>query len=104
MRILGSIVQVPARPMPNVGQDRTLSDAIATQTVRDEASWLVLQPMQQVFDETLGNGAVPAVLDQNVRHDGVLIRRAPQIVQHTPDANEHFIEVQGVARLRPSSV
>jgi hypothetical protein len=46
MRILGSIGQVPARPMPNIAQDRTLSDAIAAQAVRDEASWLVLQPMQ----------------------------------------------------------
>jgi hypothetical protein len=104
MRILGTVVQVPARPMPDIKYDCSVSDAVAAQAVRDEASWLVLQPMQQVFDETLGNGAVPAVLDQNVRHDGVLIRRAPQIVQHTPDANEHFIEVQGVARLRPSSV
>jgi hypothetical protein len=46
MRILGSIVQVPAHPMPDIGQDRSLSDAIAAQAVRDEASWLVLQPMQ----------------------------------------------------------
>ena len=46
MRILGSIVQVPAGPMPNIGQDRSLSDAIAMQAVRDEAAWLVLQPMQ----------------------------------------------------------
>ena len=38
MRILGSIVQVPTRPMPNIGHDRSLSDAIATQTVCDEAS------------------------------------------------------------------
>jgi hypothetical protein len=46
MRILGSIVQVPAGTMPNIGQDRSLSDAIAMQAVRDEAAWLVLQPMQ----------------------------------------------------------
>jgi hypothetical protein len=59
MRILGSIVQVPARPMPNIGQDRSLSDAIAAQTVRDEAPWL---------EETLGSGAVSSVLHQNVKH------------------------------------
>jgi hypothetical protein len=46
MRILGSIVQVPARPMPHVGQDRSLSDAIAAQAIRDEAPRLVPQPMQ----------------------------------------------------------
>ena len=32
--------------MPNIGQNRSLSDAIATQAVRDEASWHVPQPMQ----------------------------------------------------------
>ena len=101
MRILSSIVQVPARPMPDIGQNRSLSDAIAAQAVRDEASWLVLQSMQQALEETLGSGAVPPVLHQNVEHNAVLIHGAPQIVQHTPDADEHFIEVPGVAWLRP---
>ena len=41
MRILGSIVQVPARPMTHIGQDGSMSDAIAAQAVGDEASWLV---------------------------------------------------------------
>jgi hypothetical protein len=45
MRTLGSIDQVPARPMRYIGQDR-LSDAIATQAVRYEASCFVSQPMQ----------------------------------------------------------
>ena len=43
MRILSSIVQVPARPMADIRQDRSLSDAVAAQAVRDEASWLVLR-------------------------------------------------------------
>ena len=59
--------------MPDIGQDRSLSDAIAAQAVGDEASWFVLQPMQQVLEETLGSGAVPPVLHQNVEHDAVLI-------------------------------
>jgi hypothetical protein len=103
MRILGAVVQVPALPMPDIRYDGSVSDAVPAQAVRDEASWLVLQPVQHVFEETLGSGAVPPVLNHNVQHDGVLIRRAPQIVQHTPNGNEHFIEVPGVVRLRPSS-
>jgi len=66
MRILGSIVQVPAGPMPNIGQDRSLSDAIAAQAIRDEASWIVLPPMQQMLEETLGSCAVSSVLHRNV--------------------------------------
>jgi hypothetical protein len=42
--------------------------------------------MQQLFEEALGSGAVPSVLNQNIEHDAVLIHRAPQIVQHSPDA------------------
>jgi len=102
MRVLGSIVQVTARPMPHVGQDRSLSDAIATQTVGDEPPRLVLQPAQQVVEETLGCGAIPPVLHQNVQHDAVLVHRTPQIMQRATDADEHFVEMPGVSRLRPS--
>ena len=100
MRILGSIVQVPARPMPNIGQDRPLSDAMAAQAVRDEASGLVLQPIQRALEETLGSCAVSSVLQQNVQHSAVLIHRSPKIVQHPPDADEHLIEMPSVSWLR----
>jgi hypothetical protein len=45
MRILGSIIQVPAGPMRDVRKYRSVSDSIAAQTVRDEAPWLVFQPV-----------------------------------------------------------
>ena len=102
MRILGPIVQIPARTMPDIGQDRSLSDAIATQTVGDEPPRRVLQPTQQVLEETLGCGAIPPVLHQNVQHDAVLVHRTPQIMQRAADADEHFVEMPGVSRLRPS--
>jgi hypothetical protein len=63
--------------MPDIGQDRSLSDAIATQTVGDEAPRFVLQPTQQVLEEALGGGAIPPVLHQNVQNDAVLIHRTP---------------------------
>ena len=63
--------------MPNIGQDRSVSDAIAAQTVRDEASRLVFQPMPQAFEEALGGCAVPAVLHEDVEHDTMLIHRPP---------------------------
>jgi hypothetical protein len=59
--------------------------------------------MQQAFEETLGSGTVPTVLHQNVQHDAVLIHRPPQIVQHTPDPDEHFVEVPGIPGPRTSS-
>src|SRR5215469_16343573 len=96
MRIFGSIIQVPAGPMPDVRKYRSVSDSIAAQTVRDEAPRLVFQPVQQALEETLGSGPVPPLLHQEVQHDAMLIHRSQQIVQHAPDADEHLVEVPGV--------
>ena len=41
MRVFGAIVQIPACAMPDIGQDCSLSDAVAAQPIRDEAPWLV---------------------------------------------------------------
>jgi hypothetical protein len=79
MRILGSIVQIPACPMPDLREDRSLSDAIAAQAISDEASRFVFRPMQQAFEEALCGRAVPTVLHQDVQHDAMLINCAPQI-------------------------
>jgi hypothetical protein len=89
--------------MPDTREDGSLSDAIAAQTIGDEASRFVLKPMQQVLEETLRGSAVPSVLHQYVQHDAMLINGAPQIVQHAPNADEHLVQVPGVSRLRPSS-
>jgi hypothetical protein len=56
-----------------------------------------------MLEETLVSCAVSAVLHQNVQHNAVLIHRSPQIVQHSPDADEHLIEMPNVSWLRPSS-
>ena len=89
--------------MPDIREDRSLSDAIAAQTIGDEASRFVLKPMQQVLEETLRGCAVPPVLHQYVQHDAMLVNGAPQIVQRAPNADEHLVQVPGVSRLRPSS-
>jgi hypothetical protein len=45
MRILSSIVQAPARPMADTGENSTLSDAVAAQAIGDKASRLIFEPM-----------------------------------------------------------
>ena len=79
MRILSPIVQVPAGPVSYIRQDRSLSNAVAAQAVRDEASWLVVKPSQQVLEEPLGRGAISPLLHQNIQHDAMLIDGAPQV-------------------------
>jgi hypothetical protein len=44
MRILSPIVQIPAGPVSYIRHDRSLSNAVAAQAVRDEASWLIAKP------------------------------------------------------------
>ena|ERR1700722_586158 len=61
---------------------------------------LVLQPMQRALEEGLGGRAISPILHQNGEDDPVLVYRAPQIVQHAADADEHLIEMPGIARLR----
>jgi hypothetical protein len=39
--------------VPDLREDRSLSDTVAAQAIRDEASRLVFQPMQQTLEETL---------------------------------------------------
>ena len=56
------VVQGP--PMPDIGEDRSLSEAIAAQTIGDKASRFVFEPMQQSLEETLRGAAVPPVLHQ----------------------------------------
>ena len=62
--------------MPNIRKDRSVSDAMATQTLREKASRLVFQPMQQALEETLGSCAVPPVSRQDAPHDAVPRRLA----------------------------
>ena len=104
MRILSPIVQIPAGPVLYLRHDRSLSNAVAAQAVRDEASWLIPKPTQQMLEEPLGGGAISPLLHQNIQDDTMLIDCAPQVVLHAPDADEHFVEVPGVPRPRPPSL
>jgi hypothetical protein len=84
-------------------QDVTVRNAVAAKAVGDEALWLVLQPSQQALEETLGCRGVPAVLNQDIEDDAVLIDGASEIVQLAVDFQKHLIEVPSVARLGPAA-
>ena len=80
--------------MTHIGQDSSLSDAIAAQPVRDEASWLVPKAAQQLLEDPLASGAISPLLHQNIQDDAMLINGAPQVVLHASDADEHFSRCQ----------
>jgi hypothetical protein len=45
MRVLGSIIQIPAGPMADIGKHRSIDDTIAAETIGDEASRFVSQSL-----------------------------------------------------------
>jgi hypothetical protein len=98
--LVEDIRQVPAGPMPHVRQDLALRDAIAPEAVGDDTPPLELQAGQQPPEEAPGRRGAPPVLHQDVEHDPVLVHRTPEVVQLAGNADEHLIEVSGVARLR----
>src|SRR4051794_14944392 len=88
--------------MLHLGQDIAVCHAVAAQAISDEAPWLILQPSEQAFEEALGCRGVPAILDQDIEDNAVLVHRAPEIMELAIDLQEHLMEVPSVARLRPA--
>ena len=43
-----------------------------------------------------GCARIAPALDQDVEHDAMLVDRAPEVVQHAVDPQEHLIKVPGV--------
>jgi len=46
MRVLSKIIEISARPVPDIGQNLSTRHTVAAQTIRDEAARLVLQLVQ----------------------------------------------------------
>jgi hypothetical protein len=99
--ILGTIVQVPAGPVPHTGQDLSLCDAVAAEPIGHNAARLVLQAGQQALEEAPGGCGIAALLHKDVEHNTMLVHRAPEIEELAVDLQVHFIEVPGVTRPRP---
>jgi hypothetical protein len=97
MRILGSVIQISARSVPDIGQDFAMRHTVAAQAISDEAPRLVFQPVQQSLEKALEPRGVPAVLHEDIEYDPVLVHRPPEIVQRAVDADEHLVEVPGVS-------
>src|SRR5215210_4157687 len=102
MRVFRSVVQVSAGSMPHLGQNLALRHSVALQPIGHDAPGLVLQTSEQALEEPLCRGGVPAVLDEDVEHNTVLVHRAPEVIQLAIDLQEHLIEVPSVARLGPA--
>jgi hypothetical protein len=98
MRILGSIVQVPACQMADIRKHHATSNAIAAETIGDEASRFVSQSLQHPLAEPPGSRAVSPLLHQDLKNHAILVDSTPEIMQNAVNADEHVIEVPRVSR------
>ena len=103
MRAFSSVIEVSAAPVPGLGQDLTVRNAVAAKAIRDDPPRFVSQANQQAFEEAPGRRGVASVLHQNIEHDAMLIDSPPEIAQLTIDTQIHLIEVPDVARLRSTT-
>ena len=62
------------------------------------------QALQQLAEKPLGRGRAAPALDQDVENISLLVDRPPKIVLLAADADEHFVHVPLVARLRPAPI
>src|SRR4051794_26459393 len=98
MGALSTIVQIAARAVTDIGQDLTMRGTVAAQAVGDEAARLVLQPMQQSFEEPLRRRCTASALHKNVQHDAILVDGSPEIMKHAVDPDEDLVEVPRLSR------
>jgi hypothetical protein len=62
-----------------------------------------LKTGQQPSEESLRGFGIPAWLNEDVEHDAILILRAPKIMLHALDPDEHLVEVPFVPRPRTAT-
>ena len=89
--------------MLDAGKQLTLSDTVASQLVGHDHPRHTLKTFQQSLEEPFRGGPITSGLNQDVEHNAILIDRAPEIVLHALDPNEHLIEIPLVSWLRPAA-
>ncbi len=99
--VLGSVVQVATLSMLHSRQYLSLRCFIAPELVGDYHSWYVLAALEQLAEELLGRGFVPAALHQDVQHVALLVDSPPQVMSLPVDLEEHFVQVPFIPWSRP---
>ena len=79
--------------MSNLGKQLAPDNAVASKFIGHDHARDILKSLQQPSKEALGGFCIPPWLDEDVEHDTVLIHRAPKVVLHALDPDEHLIKV-----------
>ncbi len=90
--------------MSNSWQDYSFRSTIATKLVRNDHARPAATGSQELAKEAYSSEAIAFRLDQDVNDCAGLIHGTPQIMLHSVDLQEHFIQEPLVAQLRSSAL
>ena len=79
--------------MLNLRQQLAQSHAVASQLIRHDHAWHVIEALQQSSKEAFGCLGIPPLLNEDVENEAVLIHGTPRIVLHALDPDEHLVQV-----------
>ena len=103
MRVLRAIVKISALSMFGLWKQLALSHAVALQLIGHDHARHILKAFQQPSEEMLCCFGIPTWLNEDVEHNALLIHGAPQIVLHSLDSDEDFVEVPFVSWPGPAA-
>ena len=66
---------------------------VALKFIGHDHAWHVIKAIQQPSEKPFGRLTIPPWLNEDVEHDAVLIRGAPNLVLHSLDPDEYFVEL-----------
>jgi hypothetical protein len=74
-----------------------MSNAVASQLIRYDATWLIPVTSEQSSEEALSGLPIFACRQEYINDFAILIDRAPQIPLLTLDLHEHLVEEKRIA-------
>jgi hypothetical protein len=104
MRVLRSVIEVPALPMSHSRQNHLLRGAVAAELIGNDRARPTSTALQQLPEEPHSSKPVPLGLHQNVDNGSFLIHGTPEIMLYSVDLQKHFIEEPLIAQLGSPSL
>ena len=95
--VFRTVVQVSVLSVLDAREHVPLRSPIAFELIRDDDSWDVGLPLEELAEELLGRVLVPPALYKNIEDIALLVHRPPQIVAGASDREEHLVQVPLVA-------
>ena len=99
MRVFRPVVQTFVLPVLDPRYQLPFGRTVTGQLVRDQNTRWPHLPLQKLTEQALRGPLVSSALNQDIKHDAVLIDGAPQPMFRTGNGNHDLIQVPFIARV-----